>query len=332
MANEEVEVTFYDVNACGFHRRGSDDAEFGGLDEALTNLREWSRGMRLGETVQTYAQSEDEHNVYLFDLKKQGGNWLLALWNRVPSTDGKIPSVDERGAVGSARVHDNRVTDGTIPGFGTYYWFVPSRNLMATIRIQHPLTKSVAAKEYLKGFLEKHSQWAFTPEEGGTTEFRESEESAPRPVRPKVKFNIKRRGSDRQFLLDNAHNVRKIERKTRLNINLTVERNLIGRFLQAIGQRNRGDGQAYRKFHFALETTVTRDEMNALINDWERDEMGSGYADVGFVMKGENKLHWLGDGLVREKPTLDFDLGQGAVPQADALLRELNDNSHTLLP
>lgn len=91
---EEVKINFYSINKCGFYFRGNDNPDFGGIDDVLSQLQKWSKGIDLSLTkISDPSASADQLPVYLFGLHNTTDSWVMATWNEVPATESGVPSI-----------------------------------------------------------------------------------------------------------------------------------------------------------------------------------------------------------------------------------------------
>ena len=130
MITEKATFTFYNVRNAGFYRAGASVPEFGSLSETLIDLNCWAAEKVLKET-KTFEADEERYPAYLVDSKNVGDDWLLLLWNEVPSNGQRMPSLSEDAVYGAdPEVIMNPIRERTIPGFATYFWFIADRNLL----------------------------------------------------------------------------------------------------------------------------------------------------------------------------------------------------------
>lgn len=133
---DKVLITIYDVKQCGYYKHGGKQPEFGSLSNLIAQLRTWSAGKLLGDTKLIQPDGGDDLPVYLFEIDEKDGCALVTTWNEIPATnDNKVASVAANDKVGKATMHLNDVKAGTIPGFPTFFWLLPNRDLLATLRI-----------------------------------------------------------------------------------------------------------------------------------------------------------------------------------------------------
>lgn len=159
---EEAKVTFYRFDKCGLFEYGAEKSKLGELPDFLNQLMVWVQrnGKPLDETC-TYAieESEDVSRTFCYDIVKNGvtGDFLLTTWNETPSYEGKVAAVNSKGKFGEAKVEFTKLPKDSIPGYATYFWIVPSKNVFASIRFQHVLNGKKNFDKYFKEFISKFS-------------------------------------------------------------------------------------------------------------------------------------------------------------------------------
>ncbi|EPO6703957.1 hypothetical protein ACUDWF_003147, partial [Pseudomonas aeruginosa] len=137
MAIEKAKITFYRIDQAGFYQRGQDDPTFGSAAEMLAELHRWSQGKQLAET-KTYepAQDSDLLPVYLMGIEPAADSHLVTMWNQTPSVEGNFAAAMGNSQVGNTEVVLKEIPEGGIPGFATYFWFLPELGVFASIKFQ----------------------------------------------------------------------------------------------------------------------------------------------------------------------------------------------------
>ena len=158
MISEKATFTFYQVRNAGFYRAGAAAPEFGSLGETLIDLNNWA-GQKILKETKTFEADEERYPAYLVDSKNVGDDWLLLLWNEVPSNGQRMPSLSEDAVYGAdPEVIMNPIRERTIPGFATYFWFIADRNLMATVKLHNKVTAQATLQNYIQCFLKQSSE------------------------------------------------------------------------------------------------------------------------------------------------------------------------------
>lgn len=331
---EEARIAFYDLKEFGFYKWGGPHL-FGDVPGVLNELQTWCDGKTINET-KTYdlGRGSQVLPAYFLSLRESRGNFLLSLWNETPSTDGAVASISETAPVGTTRVTMNEIEEGSIPGVASYFWFIPRSNVVATVRFQHPGAGVSQMRTYLRRFMEQFSSHAVTEELDGelvTTGFRENAR-ADTVVKALVKCTLAphRKDAERQFFLDRAAQVRKIEKKGMLHLTTQDDRAVWQRLLHAFHLDTPTARPHEVKMSYEVEVNgLTRDEVEAVLQSYEDEE---GQNDYGFKFAGEGQqTHWLGKELARDVVDVDVRRLNPEMVNPDDLVRELDRHRRNLL-
>lgn len=159
-------VTFFQHTHLGFYRFGNeDDHEPLAIEDLLSSLHGWYQSrVSLEDTLlwddETPGYSHRK-KVYLKEIAKdeETGEYILVLWRAVGRGDGIY------GIRADARLDDNALLNANnaaagqrvIWGEASYYWFLPSRNLFASIRFSNSISDTQLMNNFLKDFICLHS-------------------------------------------------------------------------------------------------------------------------------------------------------------------------------
>jgi hypothetical protein len=155
----EVSVWVFNIATCGYYESAKSKkgapALFGGISDCLAGLGEWTYGKRLSETS-TYSPLADSETGQAFFLcleKGANGDFLLGLWNKIQTNSNKIASVGVNDIVGQVVTEITEIDEDRIPGYATYFYFMPAEGKVATVRVKHPLNGLYNLKAYIKNFM-----------------------------------------------------------------------------------------------------------------------------------------------------------------------------------
>ncbi len=242
---EDARINFYSIQRCGYYRHGTSESIIGNISGLLSQLQSWATRdeLPLGSTC-TFSPQDTEDNLlrtFCFDIKSNvnTGDFFLTTWNETPSNEGKVPSVSSDRPVGEAQVHLNDIVEGTIPGYATYFWFIPQINVFATIKFQHLLNGQPNLVKYLNGFLETFSDHAVTTQTDDNNltilGYREDINSEPQGLYHSFKSRLLRKAGEIEFIRQKHASIRKIIRKSQLDLEIEEERSLISKMLLKVG-------------------------------------------------------------------------------------------------
>ncbi|MDP3479436.1 MAG: hypothetical protein Q8R88_06670 [Desulfoprunum sp.] len=330
---EEAKLNFYSINRCGYYRHGTQEAILGNLPGVLTQLRTWATrpGFPLESTC-TFSLNEnggDSLRVFCFDIlaNNANGDCFLTTWNETPSSKGKVPSVTGNQPVGAAEVHLNEIEEGTIPGYATYFWLIPELNVFSTIRFQHLLNGQQNLVRYLNGFLEKHSDHAVINQvDGDTAEiigYREDILSEVQELYPSFRAKLLRKSGEVDLIRQKRANIRKLIRKSTLDLQIEEEQSLMRSLLQKLGiiqGENNGNQKLNVKYSFPY--TPSADEINSIIENAFEEGM-SWTNDVGFQFVGKSEIIWLSNSIVKRDINLNIERDNDEIVNLTSLATQL---------
>lgn len=338
MAVEKAKITFYRALQCGYYPRGeADDAAFGNLQSMLADLAGWSRGKQLAAT-KTYeaADGADFLPAYLMAITPGEDSWVVTMWNQTPATEGKVAAAIGTSEVGNAEVVMNDLPKGGIPGFATYFWFIPSRNVFASIRFQHLVTGQKPMQQYMESFLascSKHVAWT-DPQPGVDVEiagYLEAPDSAVQDVNPRFRTQLFKKPGAHELILKNAESVRKVLRKTTLKLDRPEQLSRWQHFLEWTHMREPQHRPDQVKVQYELPAQLSRADIEAMIAAWNEGHDRE-WDDYGFKLKGSSQhIHWLSHSLARQEFQLDVERTDLEVVNSQSLLKALSDHRVEIL-
>ena len=221
---ETVKIQFYKITRCGYYRYGSDEPEFGDISDILDQLMDWvTAGHKtLAETC-TYEldAGEDSHRAFCFDIRKnqRTDDVVLVTWNETPTNEGRVVTVNGQQPVGDAEVSFTNLPEGSIPGYATYFWFVPDQNVFAALRFHHTLLVGRANLErYLREYCAKFTSYVVVEEEDDGAEILGYAEGdgEPENLRPNFKSCVYRKPGQVDFIRRNVGSITKVTRKNKV--------------------------------------------------------------------------------------------------------------------
>ena len=310
--------TFYDVTACGYFALASDVPEFGGLADTLAQLALWVKtpGSVLRDTC-TYEPVQDGEimRTFCFDVhhNDECGDYLLTTWNEIESHDGSTATVRGGEPVGRAHVDLTALPAGGIPGYATYFWFIPSRQQFATVTFDQLLNGHPNLLAYMNGFLRSFSQHVVrnTDAAGNIIDvegYRENDGADVAHLYPRYLSEQSHNRTSIQFITRRRAAIKKFIRKMEVHPNIHRETTFLQRIYENITGLHRQQPHAEGiKVKYEVSATPSADELAAMIETW-RSSRASNWEDVGFEIDGDTtKVRWLSHSLARADFELDVE-------------------------
>lgn len=328
MSIESASISFYSIFQCGYFSRGSEVPMFGSTQETLEDLLNWSQGKTLIETkVSEVDESDTTGNTYLVDIQTKRGTWVITTWNETASTDGRVASVQAESNVGDATVHMNDIVEGSIPGYATYFWIIPSKSIFASVRFQHPYTAQRPFSAYIKRFMECYSRHVVVGDATAEVEYpiigyANTDNDEPRHYYPRFRTGLLRNPGQKQFMLDNVGSITKVIRKETLDLTQRETLSLWQKLIRQAKLSSPPVTPVEPRISYDLPFQPTADDIENMFDAWE-DTAESKWDDFGIMIKGHHDVYWVSHTLARKEFDLDVERENDEVVNSISLIDAL---------
>lgn len=335
---EEAVIQFYKVTRCGYYEYYSSEREFGDIAGTLSTLRQWTRKdkMQLRRTkIFEPGEGSSIRPTYCYDIQCDNGsrNYLLTTWNQTPTSEGQYASVEAEAPVGEANVTLTDVPNGTIPGYATYFWFIPEEEILATVQFQHRIANGKPGlEEYLNTFLARHHSEHVSLVQNGEEELDlEGYQRHPgadiRDLEARFRTSTIRPPGPVDHIRRNRLGIYKVIRKSKLDgetiANTSVSNHQA--FLSMLGINQGKQPADPVRSRYEVNFTPTEGQLEEIIENWQQDRGDEAWDDVGFKMSGDSKTYWLSHSISKFEEVLDVDRDNDEIVNSGSLLSELND-------
>lgn len=147
-------MSFFDIEKCGLYKIGSKKVQGLEIAETLESMAKWKEGRYLSETLpwDPALGKKNIANCYLRDIHKDeaSGDYLVVLWKSSTKT-GAILGAQEDDKVGegeSVKQSGDYKGRKVVWGHPCYYWVIPSRNVIVSIKFNHSMCDAALFREY----------------------------------------------------------------------------------------------------------------------------------------------------------------------------------------
>jgi hypothetical protein len=327
---EVAVLTFYKIQKCGYYRHAEKSPELYSPAEMLADLASWVDGKPLQET-KTFAPAEGEDlaPVYCYDIvgSSQTGDYVLITWNETYSSEGAVASVAGNEPVGAATVSFTELPEDTIPGYATYFWFIPSKNTLATIRFGNRYNGHRALIHYLNEFLAKFTTHAVHDKNGqddlNIVGYRKPGETAPpQHLEPYFQSTLLRSSGQLERIRKERQRIGKIIRKNLLRIDRPKTRTLFNKMMVNLGLKDTPVLSDDIRARYEVNYTPSADELDSIISTWEASH-DTKWDDVGFKLSNSGEIVWLSHSVIKLEPELDIERANEEIVKAASLLSAL---------
>ncbi|MCR1838317.1 MULTISPECIES: hypothetical protein [Rodentibacter] len=342
----EARITFYKINRCGLYARsrkgGPTTAQFLAPAELLADLSQWAIGKDLADTDVFKNSQHKGFCTYLADIQQNAGSYLLVMWNQVPHTDAGVLSLPNNSTVGSIQKADaNAIKANSIPGYPTYFWFVPSKNIFATICFSTIVNGRSAMETYIKQFMKMFSKHVVKELDQQTnTLIVKGYSKDPTNAQERI-FKYPPTFSSHLYplpqgidtLKNRSPEIKKITKKATAEYRTQISKNLYQRALGLFTgiKRNLASSDVFTvKTEVSMPNGLTAEEVQKLYNEWTEDINSLPSLDYGFVI-GDEQL-WFSHALAKWEGDLALSFTeQNSFGNIGSLLSELESKKSTIL-
>lgn len=336
MAKLEAKVTCYKISQCGYYDKKG-DLLFGSPVTMLNDLLKWVGIKTFEDTNILDINNNDELPCYLYDISKKNDCYLITLWHETVSKNNTVASVPKKSKVGAAIAKVNKIAKDTIPGYPTYFFFVPKENIIATVQFPDPIrkipTNHKIMQNYMNTFLTCHSSNVILkqldkkiPDLTITGYENKSIQYKVKDVKVSYESSMIRKPTDTQYLLDNASLITKLVHRIELSpsnaINLDMwQKALIWAKIspQPLTKADRVN------FSYEVSVDMTENDIQSIIDN---DGVFNSY---GIKFRGDSKTYWIKGNVIREEFTVDVKYDIPNVVNNKSLLNSLYTNKDKIL-
>ncbi len=336
-ANEEVAIRFYDIDRCGYYKYdgAGGSHELCTITEMLDDLIDWSDGLTLEEskTTNLFTTASERLNVYCLSVKKSANNhFLISTWNESHNKDGKIFSISKDEVVSDDPILNSiEVEDGTIPGYATYFWFIPEDNIFATIRFQHVENGHAGLKAYLHGFLTFFSKFTISEvNDEGENEIKGygNEDTHHNDIHPYFKSKLLRCSGDNANILESFSDITKVIRRVSLMQSVEEDIEIYEKITNFLGLTDTQVMQDVVPIEFIINTHPTETEVEQILENYTHDEQS--WDDIGFKFKKQTNIEWLSSKIPKKSLNVSIERYNTELINTQDLLTELDANYREL--
>ncbi|TOG64600.1 hypothetical protein [Vibrio parahaemolyticus] len=171
MADIKASITYFDLKEFGFYRlRKKKTPEFieGTIGDVVTSLEGWLDGKTFRNTIPWDADTNQRRvKMYCRSYKTNTitGDTILVLWKAVGDSNGNVHGAYANSNVGSNTTDDlstgNEVAgEEVIWGQPCYYWLIPEKNKIASIKFANSVADTDSLCHYIKAFVDYRGNFA----------------------------------------------------------------------------------------------------------------------------------------------------------------------------
>ncbi|MCQ8847888.1 hypothetical protein NQT74_04800 [Alteromonas stellipolaris] len=286
----EAKLRFFEIQRCGFYQRAASAPEFSGINDTINKLATWATDGREFVNTTTYEPNYDNDllNTYFYSasINNNNNDSILVLWNESPNDNGVLYGINPQDIPGTTT--EMLATDfggmPAIPGAPSYFWFIPERNVFASIRFEHSISGKKNLDQYLNGYLSNKSPYRVLDPEGSVIGF--SPDGRANEDNPTYYSKFLSRTSKQEDLeaelLANIHKIRKFIKRETLSYQLPDDRNVVERVFSQLLD-NAPSFSDSRIISHEIQFQPTETQLRGIIRNYSERDSDTSLRNAGFM-------------------------------------------------
>ncbi|MGL4225340.1 hypothetical protein [Vibrio misgurnus] len=330
-------ITFFEIEECGFYRsKKLGDSKKrtqvhvkGDLKEALDKVTEWAKKRDFSGTLPFDSASHPQRtHIYFKDceISPENGDRLIVFCKAFKNDEGKLSGFVQDAKVGSTngdviQVEKNAKGKKLIYGEPMYFWYIPEKNLIASIKFPHSIVSTNDMCWYIKRSLDNfipddnkivHNSTKYNQFAGEDLDYKNVTYKSP-CGEYSMKFSFKTKM--KELTVDDISPDNLAPYITHLVIRETIssEKEIEANSALSLWNKvnkKRTSTKAKKHVEIIEEATITADELRGILtlyNDEYDNSSSDGFAwnDIGFRTNDEDTTKWFSNYVDRRKITLD---------------------------
>ena len=334
---ENVFIKFYEITHCGYYDHEHGAHCFGTCEDTLSNLSRWVKPKILVDTCTfDFKNSNGKCRALCLDITGPNSNqdFIIAMWNETHSSNGKIASIDPLCKIGEAKASLADFPKNNIPGFATYFWFIPSENVMATLSFKSRPNGIKQLRQYLHGFLRTLNSHVITQNDlfsGIEVEgYTNDKYGSAQLLNPRFESTPMKKDGEIEYVIKNQNLIKSIHRTSEFSSYEQSSKSYLLRKL--IGLKIISDDIFTNdlKTKFKMNYNPTLNELHDIIAYW-RKNYSEAWDDVGFTFMDTQSIYWLGNSLVATTIKLNIKRKDDEIINIRSLFKEISNNREQLV-
>ena len=328
--SEEAKILFYKINSCGYYKHGLQEPEFGSISSVLSDLKNWIHDLTLIQRG-TYEvrDGEELEKSYCLNCIQRNNQFLVTMWNQIPTTQNNaVAAISADSTINVTTYSFKEFPKNTIPGYATYFWIIPDKNLLATIRFHHSKNGHKNFTKYLNEFMAKFSSYVVAEENNEDEHnlilgYRETDDDEIQSLNSRFHDSIYKKDGMIEYISQHQNRITKIIRKNRLSITESDDRGFFTRMMDRVLLQNVNPESTEVKVKYEVNYTPSQDQLQQIIREWnEKNE--TRWDDIGFNISGHT--YWLSHSTAKDKIDLNITRDNDEVINTQSLIQTLQIN------
>ncbi|WP_406609292.1 hypothetical protein [Agarivorans sp. JK6] len=343
-------ISFFEVQQFGFYSTKEHKAvyEEGTMESFIGSFCDWVKGRDFNQTIPWDTKAHPKRTqIYCKSISQDPitKDTLLVLWRRFGDDSGKVSGIAPDAKVGSD-ANDSIKIDPKVKGQSAflgqpmYYWFIPSRNVIATINFSHSSAMTKDVCDYIKRCLDyriDHPRKKVNESEGVNPNTSKAiirkfitymSQDSKRAMRSKIHVSTKELNSDKANAARLAQRISHIVVRDTISTQKSDDKDSFFNLWSKV----KGKKTFSKHVEIIEEATLSESEVAEIIevHNKEYNPLDK-WNNVGFREAGNDTTRWFNKYVSREQILLEPLAENHTYYAADIILKELTRLREDLL-
>ncbi|MFQ6371230.1 hypothetical protein [Shewanella sp. YIC-542] len=343
-------ISFFEVKQCGFYSTKDHKSvyEEGTMEEIINSFCEWVKGRDFSQTIPWDSTAHPRRTqIYCKSIAQDAEtkDTLLVLWRRFGDDSGKVSGIAPDAKVGldtsdSIKIDPKVKGQSAFLGQPMYYWFIPRRNVIATVNFPHSSAMTKDVCDYIKRCLDyrishprkKINETESVNPNNGKAIIRKyityMSEDNTRTMRSKFHVSIKELNTDK------ANAARLAKRISHIVVRDTISTQKSDNKDSLFNLWSKVKGKKTFSKHVEIieEVTLSESEVSEIIKVHNKEYNPlDRWNNIGFRESGNDTTRWFNKYVSREHIKLEPLAENHTYYSADVVLKELINQRDELL-
>lgn len=299
---EKGHMNFFNIDRCGLYRNGSEETHGCEIEETFHLISDWVKGRALAYTIpwDPAHSRTNKSKCYCKDVHydEKTGDFFIVLWKSDTDSAGTLwgAKEDSQTGVGEVIKYTSQYKGGkVIWGRPCYYWVIPSKNLVVSIKFDHSVCDTKLFEDYVIACINNRVK-----HKGRRREFTDKqyvriavEGEGGRRYQYRFGVSLKSLNTSSAELSELAKNVTHIIRRESILVDSSNERaEWVKKFNQLVPYLGVKAKSKTRRIEIKAEASPTVEEIKVIIGKNAQEHRGpSEWDNVGF--ETESGITWV---------------------------------------
>ncbi|EAW26074.1 hypothetical protein ATW7_01150 [Alteromonadales bacterium TW-7] len=322
-------ISFFKLDDFGFYEKGKEIPEYSNFHEMVAKFHDWVEGCTSYEDTCPFDGKKRTTNKSLFCLNStydhNTGDVVLVLWKTIGSHGGSVNGIDITASPNQNYIKTvEKSSKDVVFGEPMYYWFIPTLNVFASIKLANSVADTNLVKRYFRSYVEHFMECKgrhVSMEEKDGLSYKKVTFSNEHGKGLHFKFHAstfkQKMNEDRLEAL--RKRITHLVKRDYISATGSQGRDLWSKMTNGLPLISAPKTKDNRKVETVSEIQPTLQELKELLHIYEQSNFG-GWENIGVRVDDSDRIIWLNEFSAREYIALDYKRENLPVLTAEQLM------------